>query len=128
MASHQIKVIAGDYGTSNNSQFVEKSWIGGAARFKLSQGMLTPSEELYLQYISVEQYSEDLSKQLKGTLGWAAVGGLLTGGIGLIAGALLGGNGGKVMFVVTHASGKQALCECSKSTWAKIQAAKWGDK
>ena len=61
----------------------------------------------YSDLSHLEIVTEETYKKLSGTLGAAAVGGLLLGGVGAIAGAFVGGNKNTVTFAAEFIDGKK---------------------
>jgi hypothetical protein len=100
-----IKVIAGDL--RKGEQRIDPKWVKIA-----------------------ELQTEEKLKKLSGSVGWgfagAVVGGLLTGGIGLVvgglAGILSGGNKTKVCFSCELEDGRKFLATTDKKTWQKLIA------
>ena len=101
-----LKIIDGDY---KAGQYTMGTLIMTAKDAKL--GLLGRKPTVLTSY-SAEIVDENNYKAVMGTVGWAVAGGLATGGIGLIAGALLGGNKKKRFVLITnHEDGKQGLVE-----------------
>lgn len=68
----------------------------------------------------VELVTEENKVNFVGAAGWGIVGGLLTGGIGLLAGALLGGRGKKVFAAMKWKDGSQFLLEGNPKDIAQL--------
>lgn len=62
-------------------------------------------------------------KKLGGTVGWGAVGSVLFGPVGLLAGLLAGGRGKEVTFVAQFKDGRKLLATTDNKTFIKIKAA-----
>ena len=72
---------------------------------------------------AVEVASEESVKRIGGTVGWGAVGGVLLGPVGLLAGLLAGGRGTEVTFVAKFKDGRKFLGATDSKTFTKIRAA-----
>jgi hypothetical protein len=72
---------------------------------------------------TVEIATEESVKKLEGTIGWGAVGGLLLGPVGLLAGLLAGGRKKEVTFVAKFKDGRKLLASTDSKTFTKLQAA-----
>lgn len=70
----------------------------------------------------VELASEESVKRLGGTVGWGAVGGVLLGPVGLLAGLLAGGRGTSVTFIAKFKDGRKLLASTDSKTFTKIRA------
>jgi hypothetical protein len=68
---------------------------------------------------SVEKANEESVKRIGGTVGWGAVGGVLLGPVGLLA----GGRGTDVTFVAHFKDGSKLLATTDAKTYTAIQAA-----
>lgn len=53
----------------------------------------------------------------------AAVGSLVLGPVGLVGGALAGGNTKRIMFTLTLKAGRRMLVNADGKTWTKLQSA-----
>lgn len=69
---------------------------------------------------SCEIVTDENKVNFTGALGWGAVGGVLTGGIGLLAGALLGGRGKQTVCAVRFSDGTQFLVSGKTKDCAKL--------
>ncbi len=87
----------------------EHSWLGETI----------PISELQ----TVEIATEETVKKLGGTLGWGAVGGILLGPAGLLAGLLLGGRKKEITFVAQFRDGRRLLATTDNATFIKLKAA-----
>lgn len=82
-----------------------------------------PKKYLTSEIEAVETATEESVKRVGGTIGWAIVGGLALGGVGLLAGLLAGGRGKEVTFVARFKDGKKILATTDVGTFNKLQAA-----
>lgn len=71
----------------------------------------------------VEIASEESVKKIGGTIGWGAVGGLVLGPVGLLAGLLLGGKSKEVTFVARFKDGRKLLATTDSGTFKQLKAA-----
>jgi hypothetical protein len=75
----------------------------------------------YLDNIAeVAVADENSVKRLEGTIGWGAIGALLLGPVGLLAGLLLGGKRTEVTFVAKFENGEKMLATTAKDTYKKL--------
>lgn len=77
-----------------------------------------PSKQLK----SVEVATENTVKKLSGSIGLGLAGGLLLGPVGMIAGALAGGNKKEITFVATFHDGRTFVATTDPKTFANIKA------
>lgn len=118
----KIEVIGGEVGQGSWST----SFLLGTA--KMSRNFGTETVELKIK--NAELQTEEKLKELAGSAGWgfagALVGGVLTGGIGLLigglAGVLSGGNKSEVCFSCELQDGRKFLATTDKKTWQNILA------
>ena len=85
------------------------------------QGWLGPKPEVAKDF-KATIIDENNYKSVGGTLGWAVAGGLLTGGLGLIAGFVLGGNKKKRILIIETEDGKSGIVETDVSTAHILQS------
>jgi len=74
------------------------------------------------QLASIEIASEESVKRIGGAAGWGAIGALVLGPVGLLAGMLLGGRGKDVTFIATFKDGRKLLATTDSKTFVKLQA------
>lgn len=75
------------------------------------------------QLETVEIATEETVKKLGGTIGWGAVGGIIFGPAGLLAGLLLGGKKKEITFVARFKDGRKLLATTDNPTYIKLKAA-----
>ena len=116
----QFKVLAGDFKATTS--YLNSGTLG---LFDPKKNSPMPDYSIPLSSVrTVEVATEENVKRAAGTIGWAAAGGLLLGPIGLVGGALLGGRGKDVTFVVVFRDGRKLLARGNSSTYEKfLQAA-----
>lgn len=122
-----LRVHAGDFLTVSPSHSYSKSWGSGGGTFNLATeertfkfGNTEPIPSSELEFLALA--SEEAVKNVAGTVGWGAVGGLLLGPAGLLAGLLLGGKDKKVTFVAKFKDGRKLIASTDAKTWVDIQA------
>ena len=71
---------------------------------------------------SIEVATEEKIKKLSGSIGLGLVGGLLLGPLGIIAGALAGGNKKEITFVATFHDSRSFVATTDPSTFAALKA------
>jgi len=105
-------------------------FLKGDAQFTFRSLRLRTKEHIFLgetipitELETVEVASEDTVKKLGGTVGWGAVGGLVLGPVGLLAGLVLGGRKKEVTFVAKFKDGRKLLATTDRATFIKLQAA-----
>ena len=113
----KIKVLAGDF-TGDGSY--------AAGRITLRpKECPSPAHRMKVdEFIeSVEIAAQHNTVKFGGAVGWGAAGAVLAGPLGLVAGALLGGRGKKVVFVATFKDGRKLLAQTDSKTFAELKAA-----
>lgn len=111
-----MKILAGDFTKARSARFGAGCFLFTYGLFKSETIKATDLEEL-------EVASEENLKRLGGTLGWGIVGGLALGGVGALAGLLVGGRSKEVTFVAKFKDGRKLLATTEASTFKAIQAA-----
>lgn len=135
----KFKILGGQFSEKSRLLVGEKIWSkldGGVAVTSLAVTSLTGFLGVYmletrygstspiLPYIDeITEITEDNAVNFKGAAGWGIVGGLLTGGVGLLAGAILGGRGKTKTFAVRFKGGSQFLCRGKSKDYAKLLGA-----
>ena len=72
---------------------------------------------------TVEKATEESVKRLAGTLGWGFAGAFLLGPVGMLAGALAGGNKRRITFIAVLADGRKFMATGKPKAFVKMQAA-----
>jgi hypothetical protein len=112
-----IKVHAGDY--RDTKCFV----IGQEIHL---QGRDDPVKIIKMPFSSLtdlEVASEENVKRVAGSLGWGLAGGALLGGVGALAGVLVGGNKKEVTFIAHFNDGTKILATGDSRTYTQMHAA-----
>lgn len=112
----KIKLLAGDFQQAKDVRF-------GAGCFLFTYGLFKSETVKATELQELEVASEESLKRLGGTLGWGIAGGLLLGGVGALAGLLVGGRAKEVTFVAKFKDGRKLLATTDASTFKAIQAA-----
>ena len=76
---------------------------------------------ILLQFVGA--LNEEEVKKPAGTAGWSLAGGVLLGPLGLLGGALLGGNKTEVPFAAYLKDGRKFMGVTDAKTWKKLLAA-----
>lgn len=95
---------------------MEGNWEGReSGGLRLTQGFFSLAEDIKLQeeLIDIQQITEENQKSLAGKVGWSVVGGVLTGGIGAIAGFILGGNKKEITFLAELTKERRFIGACN---------------
>jgi hypothetical protein len=104
-----IKVLAGD--------FTKKD-----AYFKNHKFEFTGETVSISKIKTLEVASEENIKRVGGTVGWGVAGTIALGGIGLLAGLVLGGKGKEISFVAQFKDGRRLLATTDSKTYSIINA------
>ena len=117
-----VDVHAGDFSTGQIpfkwGRF-HLRWVRGGKFFGWSVRERIRATEL----ASVEIASQEDVKRLWGTLGLGLAGGIAFGGLGMLAGALVGGRQKRVTFIGVFHDGRRILATTDQKTFIKIQSA-----
>ena len=117
MEMSKVTVHAGDF-LKGDGQFSFGSLVLRTPK-KNIMGEVIPASQLE----TIEMASEESVKKLGGAIGWGAVGGLLLGPVGLLAGLLGGGRKKEVTFVAKFKDGRKLLATTDSQTYTKLMAA-----
>lgn len=112
----KITLLAGDFQKSRSARF-------GGGCFLFTYGIFKSETIKATELQELEVASEESLKRLGGTLGWGIVGGLALGGVGALAGLLVGGRSKEVTFVAKFKDGRKLLATVESTTFKAIQAA-----
>jgi len=114
----KVKVHAGDYQGTGSCGFgvITMPWQPG-------DGFSLGKAYSFSEIDTVEPASEEAAIRLGGAVGWGAVGGVILGPVGLLAGLLLGGKGKDVTFIARFKDGKKILATTDAGTYKKLLAA-----
>ena len=120
-----IKIIAGDC-PHNGYAIVEKGWSGKPKALKVSRGWWRNTVYQPKHIVSVEQVDKNNHTSILGKAGWGAVGAVALGPLGLIAGALGGGNRSTTIVAIEFVDGKRALLQGKSKEMTQVIALGFG--
>ncbi len=106
-----------------NFPYLEISAMGGCVFIKTGVFQLSGETVHASRFLTIETASEDSVKKVGGAIGWGVVGGVLAGPVGILAGALLGGNKKEVTFVVEIDDGRKFMGTTDSKTFIGLQGA-----
>lgn len=115
-----MKVLAGDWKASEYATF-KKSFLGKKLALLMPLGMVKKEEVPFASIVTADIVTDVDS--LARRAGWAAIGALALGPIGLLAGAV---TGKKSVVSVEFKDGRKALLECGGDDVATLKAACFG--
>ena len=72
--------------------------------------------------LDMQEVTEENKVKVLGAAGWAAVGALAAGPLGLLAGMVLGGRGSNRIIAVTFKDGRKTLLRVDATTWTQMLA------
>lgn len=113
----KIKVLAGDF--TGDGRY-------GDGRITLRPADApSPAHRMVVRdfFESIELAAQHSAVKVGGAVGWGAAGAILAGPVGLLAGAVLGGRGRKVVFLAVLKDGRRFLGETDSATFAGLKAA-----
>ena len=116
-----IDVLGGDFGETMAT--TKTSFSGKLIELIVVKGFLKSEKISSGQIRNVEQVSEENKTSLLKGAKWAAVGGLLAGPLGVLAGGLLGGKKRKVLYTITLSDGRQMLCKSGPEDYQTLLVA-----
>lgn len=142
MFGASYKVIGGTFGA--NVMFANKTAAKKHAKGKIKEvrkikclngkytlqlvdgwGGIVETESIppFLENVSeITEIEQGKGLNMKGAVGWGLLGGVATGGIGLLAGAFLGGRGKKVTFSIRFKDGSYFICLADTNDYLKLLA------
>jgi hypothetical protein len=114
------RVLAGDFPTATRivATSIQASLVVPDGTFL---GASVPLNRSTVE--SVQLASEQNVKRFGGAAGAAAVGGVLLGPLGVVGGALLGGNKKEATIIIEMKDGRRLLATVDSKTWTLLQAA-----
>ncbi|AVG17777.1 hypothetical protein CFN79_18955 [Chromobacterium vaccinii] len=114
----KVQIHAGDFPKGDGNL----SGSNLSFKWQWGDGILGKSLDLKKELQHVELANEESVKKWGGTIGWGAVGGVLLGPVGLLAGLLLGGKSKEVTFIAVMKDGKKFLATADSKTYTRIMA------
>lgn len=116
MAFGTFEIHAGDFKKGKEHQYVAgKLVMKNEGKFFREDIPVTEIEEL-------DVASEESVKRLGGAVGWGAVGAMLLGPVGLLAGLLAGGKGKDVTFVCKLKDGRRFIATAPSKVYTELSA------
>jgi len=107
---------------ASNFDNMEISITGGVIFIKSKWSQLVGDRVDPASVVALDVASEDSVKKIGGSLGWGVAGGVLMGPLGLIAGAILGGNRKDVTFIAELSEGRKFMATTDSKTYTELQA------
>lgn len=118
MSFGRFQIHAGDFKPSKEHQFVNNIFVMKNDRLF--------GEKIHASEIErLEQATEESVKRLGGSVGWGAVGALVLGPIGLLAGLLAGGRGTDIGFVCVFKDGRRFMGIAPLKVYRQIVASQF---
>ncbi|MEX0938748.1 MAG: hypothetical protein WDZ59_12880 [Pirellulales bacterium] len=119
MAFGVFEVHAGDFKKGKDHQYVAGK--PGNLIMK-SEGKFFRETIPVTEIAELEAASEESVKRFGGTVGWGAVGGVLLGPVGLLAGLLAGGRGKDVTFICKLKDGRKFMATAPSKVHTALSA------
>ena len=122
MAFGSFKVHAGDFKKGEDHQFLsaKPSYL-----LMKNEGKFLREKIFITEVAELEVASEESVKRIGGTVGWGAVGGVLLGPVGLLAGLLAGGRGKDVTFVCKLKDGRKFMATAPSKVYTELSAVRF---
>jgi hypothetical protein len=118
-----IKLLGGDFGEDKPAAISTTFFSGKLKALVIPKGWFSSHTIRRKDIESVEAINDKNKVNILGALGGGAVGALLAGPIGLLAGSLLAGRGKAVLLVVRLRDGRQFLCSAKPKEYELLLAA-----
>jgi len=120
-------VLAGNFDTKPNACRIEGNYLvfpkpsepARTLRIQWKKTEKVPTSEI----VALEQIGQDSGKSFVGSAAGAIAGGLLLGGIGIVAGGLAGGNRNAVTFRLALRDGREFMGTAKANVFQMLQAA-----
>lgn len=107
-----------------NFPYTEINTHFGVLSIKTSAFQLSGESVTGNKFKSIEIGTEENVKKVSGAVGWGVVGGIVAGPLGILAGAMLGGNKKQVTFILELDDGRQLMGTVDSKTYTELVAAK----
>ncbi|MEQ1560657.1 MAG: hypothetical protein ABL933_17180 [Methyloglobulus sp.] len=119
MAFGTFEVHAGDFKKGSDHQYL----TGKPGNFIMKTAGKFFRETIPItEIVELDAASEESVKRIGGTVGWGAVGGVLLGPVGLLAGLLVGGRGKDVTFVCKLKDGRKFMATVPSKVYTELSA------
>ncbi|MGH1595477.1 hypothetical protein ACRBEJ_15935 [Yersinia proxima] len=106
-----------------NFPYTEISISWGSIFIKTGAFQLSGECILGNKVATLDIATEDSVKKVGGTIGWGVIGGVLAGPVGILAGALLGGNKKEITFVAELDDGRKFMATTDSKSFTSLKAA-----
>ncbi len=121
----KVKVLAGSFEPTDGIWYKETFRLWSRGTRASSWIPSVPNVQIPASHLQTfEIATEENVKRAAGTAGWAAIGLVALGPIGLLAGLILGGKGKDVTFIAEFRDGRKLLATVDSRTYTEILAAK----
>ncbi|WP_431221731.1 hypothetical protein ACQ86O_14680 [Serratia sp. L9] len=107
-----------------NFPYTEISTSFGVLSIKTGAFQLSGESVTGDKFESIEISTEENVKKIGGAVGWGTVGGVLAGPVGILAGAMLGGNKKQVTFILGLTDDRQLMGTTDAKAYTELVAAK----
>ena len=104
------KVIGGDWPAGNGAQIRTSLW-GKPKTITLHKGFFRKDRLSVADITAVESVAKENETSTAGKIGWGTAGALALGPVGLLAGAIMGGNHNKTTLLIRFKDGRAALLQ-----------------
>jgi len=116
-----MKILAGDWNEGGTAR-LKKTLGGRVTGLVLQSGMLAAETVARAQVASVEEINQENSASVLGKAAWGAAGAALLGPVGLLAGALAGGNRQLSVLAIEFKDERRVLVQAKQSEANQIRA------
>jgi len=118
-----MKYLGGDYGPRGRSRLEKTLFTGRLKRIVVSGRVFRRWKIKAEEIVELREVNESNKVNLTRAIGGGAIGKLLAGPIGLLAGALLGGRGKKYVVFIRDRRNRKLLCAVSQREFETLLAA-----
>jgi hypothetical protein len=121
-----MKYLGGDYGTRGKCRIEKSIWTGRLKRIVVSGRLFCRWKIKAKDIVKVQEVNESNKVNVLGAIGGGIVGGLLTGGIGILAGSILAGRGKKYIVLIRDRQDRKLLCAVKQKEYELLLGATVG--
>lgn len=122
-----MKILAGDW-SDNTPITVKKSFTGKWQELWFSTGLFRIEKIPLSDVVEFQVVTEENKASILGKAGWGAAGLVVLGPLGLLAGALGGGNKRDRVMVIRTRDGRSAMIKGNSADAEAMMAATFGNK